>query len=80
MLPIINKEIKLVDATKVCSHGKRTLERWVAAYRKYGEKGLEPQSTRPHTNPNEIPIRIKERVIEFRKEKKQCALKMSWDL
>ena len=80
VLPIVNKEIKLVDAAKVCPHGKRTLERWVATYREYGEAGLEPKSTRPYTNPNETPIRIKERVIEFRKQKKQCALKMSWDL
>ena len=80
VLPIINKEIKLVDAAKVCPHGKRTLERWVATYRKDGQEGLEPKSTRPFTNPNETPIRIKERVIEFRKSKKQCALKMMWDL
>lgn len=81
VLPIINKEITLVDAVKVCPHGKRTLERWIAAaYREGGEEGLEPKSTRPFTNPNETPIRIKERVIEFRKSKKQYALKMMWDL
>lgn len=80
ILPIFNKEIKLVDAVKVCPHSKRSLERWLAAYRKYGEAGLEPKSTRPKTNPNETPIRIKEKVIELRKEKKLCALKLSWEL
>mgnify|MGYP001608793738 FL=1 len=63
VLPIINKEIKVVDATKVCPYGKRSLERWVAAYRKSGKQGLEPISTRPKTSPRETPIRIKEQVI-----------------
>lgn len=80
VLPIINKEVKLVDAVKICEHGKRSLERWVAVYKKYGEAGLEPKSTRPKTNPNETPIRIKERIIEIRKDKNQCAKKIGWDL
>jgi len=80
VLPIISKEVKLVDVARICEHGKRSLERWVAAYLKYGEQGLEPKSTRPKTNPNETPIRIKERIIELRKDKNQCALKIQWDL
>lgn len=80
VLPIYNKQIRLIDAAKVCSYGQRTLERWLTNYRKYGEQGLEPKSTRPKTNPKETPIRIKERIIELRKEKKQCALKLQWDL
>jgi len=79
-LPIANKEVKLTDAAKVCPHGKRTLERWVANYKKFGEQGLELKSTRPKTNPKETPIRTKERIIEIRKAKKQCAKKIMWDL
>lgn len=67
VLPIYNKEIRLVDAAKVCPHSKRSLERWLSAYRKHGKAGLEPKSTRPKTNPKETPIRIKETVIELRK-------------
>src|SRR6202789_3667877 len=80
VLHIIRKKVRLVDALKVCPHGKRSLERWVAIYRKEGESGLEPKSTRPKTNPTETPIRIKERVIELRKRKKECALKLMWHL
>jgi len=80
VLPIINKEIKLKDAVKVCSHSQRSLERWLAAYRREGEAGLEPRSTRPKTNPKETPIRIKERIIELRKDKNICALKLKWQL
>ena len=80
MLPIFCKEVKLVDVSKVCPHGKRSLERWLSAYRESGEQGLEPQSTRPKTSPWETSIRIKERIIEIRKREKQCALKTMWDL
>jgi transposase InsO family protein len=80
VLPIVNKEVRLVDVASICEYGKRTLERWVAAYREHGEQGLEPESTRPKTNPRETPIRIKERIIEIRKDKKQCAKKIGWDL
>jgi len=80
VLPIINKEAKLVDVAKICEYGKRTLERWIAAYREHGEQGLEPESTRPKTNPNETPIRIKERIVELRIDKKQCSKKIMWDL
>jgi transposase InsO family protein len=80
VLPIINKEIKLVDLAKVCPYGKRSLERWVAAMRAGGEEALEPKSTEPKTQPNETPISIKERVIEVRKQTKKCALKIHWQL
>lgn len=80
VLPIVQKELRLVDVAIVCPHGKRSLERWVAAYQKDGEAGLEPKSTEPKTQPNETPIRIKERVIEIRQETKKCALKIHWQL
>lgn len=80
VLPIINKELKLKDVAKVCPHSKRSLERWVAVYKKYGESGLEPKSTRPKSHPNETEIRIKERIIELRKKTKKCALKLKWQL
>lgn len=78
--PIANKEARLVDAAKVCPYGKRSLERWLAAYKKGGEASLEPKSTEPKTQPKETPIRIKERIIEIRKQTKKCALKIHWQL
>ena len=80
ILPIIKREIKLVDVAKVCPHSKRSLERWVAKYKDEGEEALEPKSTRPKTSPKETPIRIKERVIELRKQNRKCALKLHWQL
>lgn len=80
VLPINDREIKLKDAAKVCPHSQRSLERWLAAYKQDGEAGLEPKSTRPKTNPKETPIRIKERIIELRKDKGRCALKLKWQL
>lgn len=80
VLPIANKEIRMVDAVKVCPYGMRSLERWLAAYKKQGEAGLEPQSTEPKTQEKETRIWIKERIIEIRKKTRKCALKIHWQL
>lgn len=80
VLPIAKKEIKLVDVARVCPYGKRTLERWVAAYKKEGTSGLEPKSTEPKRYRVETPIAIKERVIQRRKETGHCAQKLHWQL
>jgi len=78
--PILEGEITIKDMAKVCPFSERALKYWLALYRKYGLVGLQNKSTRPKTHPKETPIRIKERVIELRKEEKKCALKLQWDL
>ena len=80
VIPIVKGEVRLIDVSKVCPYGKRSLERWVAIYREKGEVGLEPKSTEPKTQVEETPIWIKERVIEVRKNTKKCALKIHWQL
>lgn len=80
ILPIVKKEIRLKDAVKVCPHSKRSLERWIAAYKTGSEEALEPKSTEPKTQPEETPIWLKERVLEIRKQTKKCALKIHWQL
>jgi len=78
--PIASKEVKLKEAALLFPGGKRTLERWVSLFKEFGEEGLIPKSTRPKTCPNETPIRIKERIIELRKETNLCSLKMNFKL
>lgn len=80
VLSITRKALKLTDVAKICPHGKRSLERWVAVYKKDGESGLEPKSTEPKTQPNETPIWLKEKVIVIRKKTKKCAEKIHWQL
>ena len=80
VLPVVAGTIKLVDVARVCPHGKRSLERWIAAYKISGEDGLEPLSTEPKRYRIETSIRIKERVIEIRKQTKKCAKKIHWQL
>jgi transposase InsO family protein len=80
VLPLVGKTIKLKDVVKVCPHSERSLKRWVAAYRRGGAVALTPKSTEPKSQPNETPIRIKERVIEIRTQTKKCALKIHWQL
>jgi len=78
--PILDDEIAIKDMAKICPFSERALKYWLALYHKYGLAGLQNRSTRPKTHPRETPIRIKERVIELRKKKKECALKLQWDL
>lgn len=80
VLPIINKDMKLSDVARVCPYSKRSLERWVAAYKKHGEKGLTPCSTQPKSHPRETPLWIKNRVLEIRNDTGKCALKIHWQL
>lgn len=80
ILPIINTEVRLKDITVVCPHSERSLKRWLSAYKQGGEDSLRPKSTRPKTQPNETPIRIKEEVVTLRKKTKLCALKLHWRL
>jgi transposase InsO family protein len=78
--PLINKELTYAEVLLLCPHSKRSLERWVAAYKKYGLAGLAPLSTAPKTQPHETPIRIKEEVVTLRKQTKLCAQKLHWRL
>ena len=76
----MHKEVRLVDVAKVCPYGKRSVERWVAAYKKGGAEALQPKSTEPKRYRIETPIGIKEQIIEIRKKTKKCALKIHWQL
>ena len=76
--PIAHGQTTITEVMKLFPHGKRTLERWLAAYLAKGADGLEPKSTRPKTSPKETPIAMKEQVIALRKKKKLCALKLHW--
>lgn len=78
--PIARGEIKLVDAAKLCPYGKRSLERWLCAYRKGGEEALEPRSTEPKRYRKETPIQVKEKIIKIRKHTGKCAKKIHWQL
>lgn len=79
--PILEKKISIKTMAEVCPFGERTLKDWLAKYRKEGLVRLENRSTRPKSQPNETPIRIKERVLKLRREMNdECALKLKWDL
>ena len=68
--PILEKEISIKNMAKVCPFSERSLKYWLSAFNQFSIDGLENKSRRPKTNPRETPIRIKERIIELRKEKK----------
>ena len=78
--PILDKEITIKHMALVSPFSLRTLKYWLARYKEYGVEGLENKSRRPKTNPLETPIRIKEKIIEIRKETNLCSLKIKWKL
>lgn len=80
VLPLAEGKVSWQEVVKVCPYSKRTLERWLAAYRRGTADALEPRSTRPKANPKETAIALKERVIALRKKTKLCALKLHWRL
>jgi transposase InsO family protein len=78
--PILDKKISIKDMALVCPFSERAIKYWLSSYRKDESSGLKNRTTRPKTQPNETPIRIKERVIELRKETDKCAIKLMWQL
>jgi transposase InsO family protein len=78
--PLIEKKLTYAEILKTCPHSKRSLERWVAAYKRGGIEALQPQSTEPKTQKTETSIELKEQVITLRKQTGLCALKLHWRL
>ena len=78
--PILEGEISIKQMTIVSPFSERTLKYWLAAYRRDGKEGLRDKSRRPKSQPRETSIRIKERIIELRKETGLCAQKLNYKL
>lgn len=78
--PILDNEITIKKLAEISPFCVRTIKNWLRLYRKFGLDGLQPKSTRPKSHPNETPIHIKEKVLEFRQKSNKCALKLENDL
>src|SRR4030042_2891733 len=78
--PILAKELTIKQMVAISPFSERALKYWLARFRESGAAGLENKSTRPKSQPGETPIRIKERVVELRKETKLCAKKLNYQL
>lgn len=78
--PLAEGRVRLKDIEKICPYSSRSLKRWKKAYKDGGKEALVPKSTKPKTQPNETPIRVKEEVIALRKKTCLCAQKLHWKL
>ena len=78
--PILDKEITIKQMTLVCPFSERSLKYWLSSFRRLGMAGLENKSTRPKSQPNETPIRIKEQIISLRRKTRLCAKKLNYKL
>jgi len=74
--PILDEDMTIKALAKVSPFSERTLKYWLSSYRKSGIEGLAAKSTRPKAQPRETTIRIREKIIELRKETKLGALKL----
>jgi transposase InsO family protein len=66
--------------TGISPFSERTLKYWLAAFRQFGEAGLVNKSRRPKSQPGELPIRTKERILELRRKTRLCAKKLNYKL
>ena len=59
------------------AHGisRKTGYKWIKRYKESGLDGLSDQSRRPHTHPDKIPHRIRQKIIELRKKYKYWGAK-----
>ena len=78
--PILDKELTIKQMASISPFSERTLKYWLARFREAGEAGLKNKSTRPKSQPGELPIRTKERIIELRNQTKLCAKKLNYKL
>jgi transposase InsO family protein len=78
--PILAKELTIKQMASISPFSERTLKYWLAAFRRSGEAGLINKSRRPKSQPGELPIRTKERILELRRETYLCAKKLNYKL
>lgn len=78
--PILDQAITIKQLAGICPFSERAIKYWLAKYRQVGLVGLDNKSRRPKTQPQETPIRLKERIIELRKSTKLCAQKLNYKL
>lgn len=78
--PIMDGDISIKNMSKVCPFSERSLKYWKKAFEERGMFGLENQSTRPKSQPEETSIRIKEEIIALRKKTGLCAQKLHYKL
>lgn len=78
--PLLSKELTIKQMAQISPFSERTLKYWLAKFREAGEAGLENKSRRPKSQPNELSIRTKERIIELKNETHLCAKKLNYKL
>lgn len=78
--PIIQKRMNYKEVLETCPHSKRSLERWVALFKKDGLKGLIPKSTKPKHSPKRTKDSLRNEVIKLKKKEGLCSKKIHWRL
>lgn len=78
--PILAKELTIKQMAEISPFSERAIKYWLAAFKQSGEAGLSNKSRRPKSQPGELPIRTKERILELRRKTRLCAKKLNYKL
>jgi transposase InsO family protein len=68
VLKVVSAQLSVTAAAAQCGISRGHLHRLLARYREGGLDGLEPRSRRPHRNPQRTSDRVRERIVELRRD------------
>ena len=68
VLQVVSEQLSVTQAAAEYGFSRRHLHRLLARYRSDGIDALEPRSRRPASNPKATPDRVRERIIELRRQ------------
>jgi transposase InsO family protein len=68
VLKVVSQQLSVTQSATEYGFSRRHLHRLLARYREVGLDALEPRSRRPASNPRATPLRVRERIIELRRE------------
>ena len=68
VLKVVSQQLSVTQSAAEYGFSRRHLHRLLARYREAGLDALEPRSRRPASNPRATPLRVRERILELRRE------------
>jgi transposase len=68
VLKVVSQQLSVTQSAAEYGFSRRHLHRLLARYRSEGLGALEPRSRRPASNPKATPLRVREPIIEVRRE------------
>lgn len=78
--PILDKQLSIIEVSKVCPFSVRAINYWLSKYQEFGFEGLLDKPTRPHNSPNKTTPEVVKRILEIRDSDFLGGKKIFWQL